>query len=89
MNLFLVFFLDLSKAFDTVNHSILLEKNAYGFHDLTCRFLSNYLIESSLFVSSNSNIAGLLCGVPQGSIVGPLLFLKIIKPKMEIIKQAG
>ena len=72
-------FVDFSKAFDTVNHYILLKKmQKYGFHDVTFEWLKNYISNRQQFVCINgcySNKARLLCGVPQGSILGPLLFL--------------
>lgn len=72
-------FLDLSKAFDTVNHNILLAKlQKYGFHGIVFKWLQNYITKRSQFVSINgchSNKMDIHCGVPQGSILGPLLFL--------------
>ena len=72
-------FIDFSKAFDAVNHHILLEKMyKYGFHDTTYKLLKNYVSNRRLCVCVKgcySNKARLLCGVPQGSILGPLLFL--------------
>lgn len=72
-------FLDLSKAFDTVDHNILIAKlHKYGFHDVALKWLNDYLKDREQYVSinmQNSNRVKLLCGVPQGSILGPLLFL--------------
>lgn len=72
-------FLDLSKAFDTVDHNILLNKLfTYGFTDSALRWLKDYLTNRKQFVSNRNNISSqnvLTCGVPQGSILGPLLFL--------------
>ena len=72
-------FLDFAKAFDTVNHQILLKKlNYYGIRGHSLRWFENYLQERKQCVSignTNSDVKILKCGVPQGSILGPLLFL--------------
>ena len=72
-------FIDLSKAFDTLNHSILLEKlYSLGIRGIPHRWFSSYLKDRSQFVeylSSRSEVRNVSCGVPQGSILGPLLFL--------------
>ena len=72
-------FLDLSKAFDTVNHSILLNKlKHYGINGRSLDWLSSYLSNRKQFTAFNdemSNSRYISCGVPQGSILGPLLFL--------------
>lgn len=72
-------FLDLSKAFDTINHKILVGKlENYGFKHTALNWVQNYLDEREQFVYVNnlsSSREKPLCGVPQGSILGPLLFL--------------
>ena len=71
--------IDLQKAFDTINHDILLEKlGLMNFSEETICWFRSYLSNRIFLVnveSSFSNPADLKCGVPQGSILGPLLVL--------------
>ena len=70
--------IDLQKAFDTIDHSILLEKmSCLGFAGKTIAWFTSYLTNRSFIVNvgkESSSPGKLSCGVPQGSILGPLLF---------------
>ena len=72
-------YLDFSKAFDTVNHKILLEKlEFYGIRGVALKWLADYLSDRKQFVEYNScasSYKDITCSVPQGSILGPPLFL--------------
>ena len=75
----LVIFCDLKKAFDTCNHSLLLKKlSSLGINGTELSWFKDYLSNRQQFVSCNekdSTLLFILTGVPQGSILGPLLFL--------------
>ena len=72
-------FMDLSKAFDVIDHTILKQKlEHYGFRGIFLEFILSYVQDRQYFVSTNrfkSPIITVNIGVPQGSILGPLLFL--------------
>ena len=75
--------IDLQKAFATINHNILLRKVAsLGFSNHLIKWFQSYLSDRSFRVNIKnkySSTAKIECGVPQGSILGPLLFLLYVK----------
>ena len=71
--------IDLHKVFDTIDHDILLEKmHCLGFSEPTIQLFRSYLSNRLFSVNIDNEFSSpgkLFCGVPQGSILGPLLFL--------------
>ena len=83
--------LDLSAAFDTVDHSILLSRLAlrFGVNGQVIAWIEAYLKDREQFVQNDnakSSICQLLRGVPQGSVLGPLLYVLCTAPIADIIK---
>ena len=72
-------FIDLSKAFDTIDHKLLIKKlSHYGIREVVLNWFISYLSNRKKYVYLNSTISPSLhinCGVPQGSILGPLLLI--------------
>ena len=72
-------FIDLRKAFNTINHAILITKmEHYGIRGTALEWFKSYLTNRKQYVYINgetSQLKDITCGVPQGSVLGPLLFL--------------
>ncbi|WP_419634815.1 RNA-directed DNA polymerase, partial [Thiolapillus sp.] len=82
--------LDLSAAFDTIDHSILLTRldSTFGIRDLALSFFRSYLQDRTQVVTVNgikSSPSLLTCGVPQGSVLGPILFILYTQPLSDVI----
>ena len=86
--------LDLSAAFDTVNHSLLLSrlKNSFGITGTVLQWFHSYLSGRSQFIGINdtkSSVRDLTVGVQQGSVLGPILYLLYTAPLAEIVRSHG
>ena len=85
-------FIDLEKAFDTVNHNILLSKlDHYGIRENALAWIQSYLYNRSQSVCLNGTSSRnevISCGVPQGSILGPLFFIIYINDMHNAVKSS-
>ena len=81
--------MDLQKAFDTVDHNVLLQKlRALGLHEQSILWFKSYLTGRQQVVDINGTISSkksISCGVPQGSILGPLLFLVYVNDMVGVV----
>ena len=80
-------FIDLSKAFDSLNHSILLHKlQNYGIRGSSASWFTSYLDsrqQKTLFNGKESSFSPVLYGVPQGSTLGPLLYILYVNDYLD------
>ena len=86
--------LDMSAAFDTVDHSILLSRlsTSFGMNGKAVAWFRSYLHNRSQFISIDSYRSTnrpLTCGVPQGSVLGPILYLMYVSPVGCILRRHG
>ena len=87
--------LDLSAAFDTVDHDLLLNRLRfrYGFNDTILKWIASYLTSRTqqVLIGDNtfSDPSQIKCGVPQGSVLGPILFTLFTAPLGEVCRKHG
>ena len=86
-------YVDLPRAFDTIGHSVLLQKlSTYGVKDKELKWFNSYLFNRKNYVYVDRNISSLepaYCGVPRGSILRPSLFIIFINDLSNYIEHAS
>ena len=93
-NCVMLLFLDLSAAFDTVNHRVLLSRlsDRFGIKGTALSWFESYLQGRTQFVcinNSRSSYRDVMFGFPQGSTLGPLLYLLYTAPLGDILREYG
>ena len=89
-NMSVLTLLDLSVAFDTIDHTILLQRleHVFGIHDIALHWFSSYLTNRIQTVTVNkgsSSLVTISCRVPQGSVLGPVLFVLYTAPLSDVM----
>ena len=86
--------LDQSAACDVIDHQILFERlrHSFGLSGKVLEWIRSYLTDRSFYVKFNgisSSVSSLICGVPQGSVLGPLLFILYPAELISLVEEHG